>query len=211
MRRWNVRDGLDFCHFQYPQVGLPLVEPVKRIVIGTEILRHSELPSNGTVEHPTKCGPIDRSRMDAKANDPACVLIHDHQDPVGPQSSRFAPEQIHAPEAVFHVAQERQPGGAVGVLYRPVVTGENPANYVFVDLDVDRQGYLFVRFADSPSWDYVASFRSPNGRGLRWVLSDRASDGGSVRTARGAFACTWLCEGLGVSRVSERLRNGEDE
>jgi len=150
MRQRNVGDGLDFCHFQYPQVGLPLVEPVKRIVIGTEILRHSELPSNGTVEHPTKCGPIDRSRMDAKANDPACVLIHDHQDPVGPQSSRFAPEQIHAPEAVFHVAQERQPGGAVGVLYRPVVTGENPANYVFVDLDVERQGYLLCDSRTAP-------------------------------------------------------------
>jgi hypothetical protein len=53
------------------------------------------------VEHPTKCGTIDRSRMDVEANDPARVLIHDHQGLVGPQRSRFAPEQIHAPEAVF--------------------------------------------------------------------------------------------------------------
>ena len=30
----NVGDGLDFCHFQYPQVGLPLVKPIKRIVVG---------------------------------------------------------------------------------------------------------------------------------------------------------------------------------
>jgi hypothetical protein len=45
----------------------------------------------------------------------------------GPQRSRFAPEQIHAPEAVFHVAQERQPGGAIGVLCRSVVTGEREA------------------------------------------------------------------------------------
>jgi hypothetical protein len=136
MGQWNVRGGLYFCHFQYPQVGLPLVEPIKRIVVGTEEVRHPALPSTGTVEHPTKCGTIDRSRMDAEANDPARVLIHDHQDPVGPQRSRFAPEQIHAPEAVFHVAQERQPGGAIGVLYGSVVIGENPANYVFVDLDV---------------------------------------------------------------------------
>ena len=28
------------------------------------------------------------------------------------------------------------------MLYRSVVTGENPANYVFVDLDVERQGDL---------------------------------------------------------------------
>ena len=67
------------------------------------------MSSNGTVEHPTKCGTIDRSRMDAETNDPACVLIHDHQDPVGPQRIRFAPEQIHAPEAVFRVPEESQP------------------------------------------------------------------------------------------------------
>ena len=150
MGQWNVRDGLYFCHFQYPQVGLPLVEPIKRIVIGTEEVRHPALPSNGTVEHPTKCGTIDRSRMDAEANDPACVLIHDHQDPVGPQRSRFAPEQIHAPEAVFRVPQESQPGRTTRVLSRPVVTGENPANYVFVDLDVERQGDLLCDSRTAP-------------------------------------------------------------
>src|SRR5215469_11356013 len=82
MRQWNVGDGLDFCHVQYPEVGLPLVEPIKRIVIGTEEVRHPASPSNGAVEHPTKCDTIDRPDMDAEANDPARVLIHDHQDPV---------------------------------------------------------------------------------------------------------------------------------
>ena len=126
------------------------MEPIKRIVIGTEVPRHPALPSNGTVEHPTKCGTIDRSRMDAEADDPARVLIHDHKDPMGPQRSRFAPEQIHAPEAVFHVPQERQPGGAIGVLCRSVVTGENPANDVFVDLDVERQGDLLCDSRTAP-------------------------------------------------------------
>ena len=110
MRQWNVGDGLDFCHVQYPEVGLPLVEPIQGIVIGAEEVRHPALPSNGAVEHPTKCDTIDRAGMDAEANDPARVLIHDHQDRVGPQHGRFAPEQIHALEAVSHVAQERQPG-----------------------------------------------------------------------------------------------------
>ena len=54
---------------------------------------------------------IDLSRMDAEPNDAARVLIHDHQDPVRPQRGRLAPEQIHTPETVFHVAQERQPRG----------------------------------------------------------------------------------------------------
>src|SRR5215468_11937452 len=150
MGQWNVRDGLDFGHLEYPQVGLPLVEPIKRIVIGAEVPRHPALPSNGTVEHPTKCGTIDRSRMDAEANDATRVLIHDHQDPVGPHRGRFAPEQIHAPEAVFHVPKESQPGRTTRVMSRPVVTGENPANYVFVDLDVERQGDLLCDSRTAP-------------------------------------------------------------
>ena len=40
------------------------------------------------------------------------------------------------------VAQEGQPGGTTRVLSRRVVTGEDPSNYVLVDLDVKRQGDL---------------------------------------------------------------------
>ena len=100
------------------------------------------MPSNGTVEHPTEGDTIDGSRMDAETNNPARILIHDDQDPMSPQRCRLAPEQIHAPEAVFHVPKESQPGRTTRVLARPVVTDENPANYVFVDLDVERQGDL---------------------------------------------------------------------
>ena len=87
MGQGNVGDGLDFCHLQNPQIGLPLVEPIERIVVGAQVLRQPAMPSNGAVEHPTECDTIDLSRMDAEANDPARVLIHDHQDPVGPQRS----------------------------------------------------------------------------------------------------------------------------
>src|SRR2546427_8715590 len=82
------------------------MEPVEWIVVGSDVLRHPALPSNGAIEHPTECDTIDLSRMDARTNDPARKLIHDDQDPVGPQRRRRAPEQIHTPEAVFHVAQE---------------------------------------------------------------------------------------------------------
>src|SRR5207237_8489731 len=112
------------------------------IVVGALVLLQPVLASNGAVEHPTECGTIDRSRMDTESNDPARVLIHDDQDPVGPQGGRLAPKQINAPETVFYVAQESQPGGTTRVLSRPVVLRENPANYVFVDLDVERQGDL---------------------------------------------------------------------
>jgi hypothetical protein len=124
------------------RLAFHLVEPIKRIIVGAEIVRQPALASNGRIEQPTECDTIDRSRMDAAPNDPARKLIHDHQDPVGPQRGRLAPEQIHAPEAVFHVAQESQPRGTTEGLSRPVVIGENPSNHVLVDLDVEHQGDL---------------------------------------------------------------------
>src|ERR1039457_2672099 len=150
MGQWNVGDGLDFRHVQYPQIGLPLVESIKWIVVGAEVVRHPELPSNGAVEHPTECDTIDRAGMDAEPNNPAGILIHDHQDPMGPQRGRLAPEQIRTPEAVFRVAQESQPGGTTGVLSRQVVMGENPSNHVFVDLNVERQGDLLCDSRTTP-------------------------------------------------------------
>ena len=100
------------------------------------------MPPGRYLGHPTECDTIDRAGTDTEPSDPARVLIHDHQDPVCPQRCRFTPEQIHTPEAVFHMAQESQPGGTTGALSRQLVMGENPSNHVFVDLDVGRQGDL---------------------------------------------------------------------
>jgi hypothetical protein len=38
MRLGNVGDGLDFCHLQDPQIGLPWVELIERIMVGAEVL-----------------------------------------------------------------------------------------------------------------------------------------------------------------------------
>jgi len=96
-------------------------------------LGHLELPSDGAVKHATECDTIDRAGMDAEPYDPARVLIHDHQDPVGTQRCRLAPEQIHTPEAVFHVAEEGEPGWASRMRFRPVMNAEDPANHILVD------------------------------------------------------------------------------
>ena len=48
------------------------------------------------------------------------------------------------------MAQEPQPGGTIGVLSRSVVMGENPANHVFVDLDLKRQGDLLSDSRTAP-------------------------------------------------------------
>src|SRR5580704_1890917 len=74
MRQGNARDGLDFCHFQNPQIGLPLMELIKRIMVGAQVFWQPALTSNSAVEHSTECDPIDRTGMDAEANDPARVL-----------------------------------------------------------------------------------------------------------------------------------------
>src|SRR5438094_3404811 len=97
MGQGNVGYGLDFRQLQYTQIGLPLVEPIKWIVVGAQILRHPELPSNGTVEHPTEGDTIDGARMDAEPNDPARILIHDDQDPMGPQRSEEHTSELQSP------------------------------------------------------------------------------------------------------------------
>ena len=43
--------AVSLCRLQYAQIGFPLVEPIKRIVVGADVLRHPALPSNGAVEH----------------------------------------------------------------------------------------------------------------------------------------------------------------
>src|SRR6266699_2833824 len=211
MGQGNVGDRLGFCHVQYPQVGLPLVEPIKRIVVGTEVLRHPGLLSNGAVEHPTESDTIDLSRMDAEPHDAARILIHDHQDPVGPQGGRLAPEQIHTPEAVFHVAQESQPVGTSGVLARPVVTGENPSNHVFVDLDVERQGDVLGDSRTAPVGITLLHFGYRMNKFCARALRAGLPKALRVRTGCGTFTCSRPCEGLAVSKASVQLRNGADE
>jgi hypothetical protein len=44
MGQGNVGDGLDFPHLQYPPIGLPLVEPIKRIVVGAEYFGNQACP-----------------------------------------------------------------------------------------------------------------------------------------------------------------------
>jgi hypothetical protein len=65
---------------------------------------------------------------------------------------------------------------------RPVVTGENPANYVFVDLDVERQGYLMCDsrtaqlglrcFISTTKW--MSSALGPFGPGFRWRFGENS-------------------------------------
>ena len=152
MGQRNVGDGLDFGHLQDAQIGLPLVEPIKRIMVGAEVFRHRAVPSKGSVEHPAECDTIDRSSLDAESNDPARVLIHDDENPVGPQRRRFAPEQVQTPETVLQVSNQGQPGGTASLRFQSIVAGEDAPNNVFIDLNAERQGDLLRDSRTPPGW-----------------------------------------------------------
>ena len=78
-------------------------------MVGAEVLGRRPVASNGMIEHTAECDTVDHSRLHAKPNDPACVLIHDDQDPVSPQGRRLATKQIDTPETVLQVPEESQP------------------------------------------------------------------------------------------------------
>src|SRR5207244_11677425 len=48
------------------------------------------------------------------------------------------------------MSNEGQPGWPPGVLFRSIVTGENPSNRVFVDGDVESQGNLLSNSRTAP-------------------------------------------------------------
>ena len=138
MGHGDIRHTLDFGHPQYPQVGVPLVKPVQRVMIGAEACR-TEWSSNRMAKHAAEGTAIHAAGMDTKADDPSGVLVHDHQHPMASQDRRLAPEQVHTPQAVLRVPQKRQPGGAAPTWGRPIVRREHPADHVLVDLDVEGQ------------------------------------------------------------------------
>src|SRR5215469_15827914 len=67
----DIGDGLDLGYLQYPQIGLPLLKPIKGIVVRAEVLRHPALTSNRAVEHPAKSDTIDGTILDAEPQDAA--------------------------------------------------------------------------------------------------------------------------------------------
>jgi len=77
----NVKNCLDLGRAPHPKIGLPSVEPIQRIVVGTEILR-TRLPANRVVEHAARCPTVNNSGVDTEADDPSCELVHDDQHPV---------------------------------------------------------------------------------------------------------------------------------
>ncbi len=47
--------------------------------------------------------------MNTKSDDAPGELVHNHENPVGFKKDGFAPEQVGAPKAILHVADEGEP------------------------------------------------------------------------------------------------------
>ena len=74
--------------------------------------------------------------MHAKANDAPGKLVHDNEHPVGVEQNGLATKKINAPEAVFQMADKRQPGRAVpGIGSGSVVLFKHAPDNIFIDVD----------------------------------------------------------------------------
>src|SRR5512132_3150414 len=96
MRKRHVRNSLDFRHLEHPKVGLPLLESIKRIMIGAEIFWPT-VPTNRSMKHPAQRHSVNDAAVDAKPDETTCKLIHHNENPMRSQCCRFAADksQLH--------------------------------------------------------------------------------------------------------------------
>src|SRR3982074_1495975 len=105
-----MRHCLDLVDLQNPKVRRPTVRLEERIMIGTEMSRCAPTISGG-VEHAAEVGTIDRTAVHADSDDATRELVHDHEHPVASEHDGLASKEVHAPQPVYCVSDERQPRG----------------------------------------------------------------------------------------------------
>src|SRR4029453_2098612 len=103
-----MRDGLYFFDLQNPKICPPTVRLEQGIMIGTEMSRCAPAMYCG-VEHAGDVGAGDRTAVHGDADEATRELVHAHEHPVAPQHDGLASKEIHAPQAVCGVADERPP------------------------------------------------------------------------------------------------------
>src|SRR2546426_7128874 len=132
-----MRHGLDFVDLQNPKVRRPTVCFEQRIMIGTEMSRCA--PSmNGAVEHAAEVGAIDGTTVHADSDEATGELVHDHEHPVAPEHDGLASKEVHAPQAVGRVSDERQPRGPGAARGGAIVFRQHAIHDVLVDVDPER-------------------------------------------------------------------------
>ena len=162
--------GFDFFNLEHPQICSPAMESEQRIVVRTQMLREP-LSRCGVVEHATSRHAIDVRRLDADTDDPAREMIHHNHDPIALEHNGLTSEQIDAPQAVLHVADEREPGGSLISGGRSEMPSEDAAHDVFVDLDAKRVSNLLGNSRTTEARIAVLHFEDRRDEILRGPLS----------------------------------------
>jgi len=107
----HMRHGLDFVDLQNPKVRRPPVCLEQWIVIGAEMSRCAPTVDGGGVEYAADVSATDGTTVHADADEATRELVHDHEHPVAPEHDGLASKEVHAPQAVGGVSDERQPRG----------------------------------------------------------------------------------------------------
>jgi hypothetical protein len=149
-----------FVDLQSSKIGHPPVRREQRIMIRTELL-WCTLPVNRGVEHAADVGTRDGAAMDTKTDKAARELVHHHEHPITPKHNRLASKQVHAPQAVLGVADERQPRGPGSASSRAIVFGQEAVHDVLV--------------TSIPNvCEMISAIRGQSNRGLRDLSSTMA-------------------------------------
>src|SRR6266487_3311791 len=132
-----MRHGLDFVDLQNPKVRRPTVRLEQRIMIGTEMSRCAPT-MNGGVEYAAEVGAIDCTVVHADSDEATRELVHDHEHPVAPEHDGLASKEVHAPQAICRVSDERQPRGPGSARGVTMVFRQHAVHDVLVDVDPER-------------------------------------------------------------------------
>ena len=79
-----------------------------------------------------------RTGRAADADEATRELIHDHEHPVAPEHDGLASKEVHAPQAVCRVADERQPRGPGAARGGAIVFRQHAAHDVLIDVGPER-------------------------------------------------------------------------
>ena len=133
----------------------------QRIMIRTEMSRRAP-PMNGGVEHAAEAGCIDRSAMHTESHEAPRELVHDHEHPVALEHDGRTAKEVHAPQTVCRVSDERQPRGPGSARGWTIAFRQHAVHDVLVDVDPER-----LR-------DDARNPRAPESRIARFELDDGA-------------------------------------
>jgi hypothetical protein len=97
-----VRYRLDFSDVEDPQVRLPLMKPIQRIMVLTEVGGQTLAPRR-VIEHPAQRHPVHDATVYAETHDAPRPVVHHDEHPVRVEDGRFAPKQIRTPQTILRV------------------------------------------------------------------------------------------------------------